>query len=121
MERYWSLRWIEQEGLRHIEASVIKPELVRLEHLPFVHRVPGLPEDLERGRRVTLDVLGMDYLELALETRLAGVSDEVDQAELMDEDEAEDAEDAEGAENAPEGTPTDVAAEASAAEPAPAN
>ncbi|MDR3770710.1 MAG: RNB domain-containing ribonuclease [Sutterella sp.] len=121
MERYWSLRWIEQEGLRHIEASVIKPELVRLEHLPFVHRVPGLPEDLERGRRVTLDVLGMDYLELALETRLSGVSDEIDQAELMDEDDAEDAEGAEGAENAPEGTAADVAAEASAAEPAPAN
>lgn len=96
MERYWSLRWIEQEGLRHIDAAVIKNELVRLEHLPFVHRVPGLPEGLERGRHVTLNILGMDYLELALETRLAGVSEEVDAADMLDEDE----EDNEGAEEA---------------------
>ena len=39
----------------------------------------------------------------------------------MDEDEAEDAEGAERAENAPEGTTADVAAEALAAEPVPAN
>lgn len=93
MERYWSLRWIEQEGLHRIEAGVIKPELVRLEHLPFVQRVPGLPETLERGRRVALDVLGMDLLELSLDTRLAGVLDGVDEDAASDEplDDAADA------------------------------
>ena len=76
MERYWSLRWIEQEKKTEVTALVVKDELVRIEGLPMMQRIPGLPE-LERGQRIRLQVLGCDYLELVLETRLIELLDVV--------------------------------------------
>ena len=76
MERYWSLRWIEQENIRRIEAIVVKGDLVRIEGLPFMQRVPGMPE-LPRGRKVVLSVLGLDYVDLVMEARLLEIRDEV--------------------------------------------
>ncbi len=72
MERYWSLRWIEQEGLKEIEAIVVKQELVRIEGLPFMQRIPGLPE-LDRGQKIRLGILAVDYIDLVLETKLLEV------------------------------------------------
>ena len=85
MERYWSLRWIEQEGLKEVEAVVVKAELVRIDGLPFMQRIPGLPE-LERGQKIRLAVLGVDYIELLIETKLLEVLDETDE---VDESEGE--------------------------------
>ena len=76
MERYWSLRWIEKEKKTEVTALVVKDELVRIEGLPMMQRIPGLPE-LERGQRIRLQVLGCDYLELVLETRLIELLDVV--------------------------------------------
>lgn len=75
MERYWSLRWIEQEKKTQVTALVVKDELVRIEGLPMMQRIPGLPE-LERGRRIRLQILGCDYIELVLETKLLEVLDD---------------------------------------------
>lgn len=87
MERYWSLRWIEQEGLKTIEAVVVKGELIRIEGLPFMQRMPGLPE-LPRGQKILLDILGVDYVDVLLEARLKEVLDETDE-EALDDVEAE--------------------------------
>ena len=87
MERYWSLRWIEQEGKTEVTALVVKDELVRIEGLPMMQRIPGLPE-LERGRRIRLQVIGCDYIELVLETRLMQVLDE--QETLQEDDVSQD-------------------------------
>ena len=76
MERYWSLRWILQEGLKEIEAIVVKGDLVRIDGLPFMQRVPGLPEDLARGRKVLLQILGCDLVDLVMDARLVRVLDE---------------------------------------------
>ncbi|MBP3439193.1 MAG: RNB domain-containing ribonuclease [Sutterella sp.] len=81
MERYWSLRWILQENLQIIEAIVVKGDLVRIEGLPFMQRVPGLPEDLERGRKVELRILGCDLVDLIMDSRLVRVLDESASAE----------------------------------------
>ncbi len=81
MDRFWSLRWIEQEGLTQIEAVVIKADLVRIEGLPLVQRIPGLPE-LERGQKVLLGVQGFDYIDVLLEARLLSVLDETDEEAL---------------------------------------
>ena len=81
MERYWSLRWILQENLQIIEAIVVKGDLVRIEGLPFMQRVPGLPEDLERGRKVELRILGCDLIDLIMDSRLVRVLDESASAE----------------------------------------
>ncbi len=69
MERYWCLRWLQQQGLRSVQASVLRDDLVRLTCAPLVTRVPGLPE-LERGQIITLDILGFDELALELDCRL---------------------------------------------------
>lgn len=69
MERYWCLRWLRQEGTSRVGATVLKGDVLRLDGLPMVTRLPGLPE-LARGQRVELDVLGLDEVDLTLEARL---------------------------------------------------
>jgi exoribonuclease-2 len=62
MEDYWCLRWLLQEGLVFTEAVVLRENLVRLEGLPLVVKVPSLPE-LGTGARVRLEVKGVDLLD----------------------------------------------------------
>jgi exoribonuclease-2 len=69
MERYWCMRWLQQQGSRIVQGSVIRDDLVRLDCAPFVTRVPALPE-LERGHAVTLEIMGYDELTLELDCRL---------------------------------------------------
>lgn len=69
MERYWCLRWLQQQGMQTVQASVLRDDLVRLDCAPFVTRIPGLPE-FERGQIITLDILGYDELGLELDCRL---------------------------------------------------
>lgn len=69
MERYWCLRWVKQEARTRLEATVLKDDLLRVDGLPFVTRLPGLPV-LPRGQRIELEVLGTDEIGLALEARL---------------------------------------------------
>jgi len=64
MERYWCLRWLLQEKVGVVTASVLRDNLVRFDELPLVTRVPSLPA-LESGARVELAVTGIDLLELA--------------------------------------------------------
>ena len=105
MERYWSLRWIEQEGLKTIEAVVVKGELIRIEGLPFMQRMPGLPE-LPRGQKILLDIFGVDYVDVLLEARLKEVLDETDE-EALDDEEAEEETSASEVEQADQQSGTD--------------
>jgi exoribonuclease II len=65
MERYWCLRWLLQEGVVMTRAEVLREELVRLERLPLVVRVPSMPA-CPPGTRVELAISGIDLLELSL-------------------------------------------------------
>ena len=65
MERYWCLRWLIQEGVDTVEAEVLREELVRIDRLPLVVRVPSLPP-LAPGKRVQLAISDIDLLELTL-------------------------------------------------------
>lgn len=65
MERYWCLRWIVQEHRTALAGRVIRENLVRLEELPLVLRVPSLPV-LEPGTAVELAVADIDFLDLTL-------------------------------------------------------
>ena len=66
METYWSLRWLQQEAVKDINGAVLRENLVRLEGLPLVLRVPSLP-DTDIGTRVRLTVKEIDLLERSLE------------------------------------------------------
>ena len=65
---------------------MVKGELIRIEGLPFMQRMPGLPE-LPRGQKILLDVLGVDYVDVLLEARLREVLNETDEEALEADDE----------------------------------
>jgi exoribonuclease-2 len=92
MERYWSLRWLRQENIRRLRATVLRGDVLRLEGLPFVTRLPGMPE-LPRGQQIELEILGGDEVDLTLQARVHGVL--AARLEDVDDDGAA----------APEGTP----------------
>ncbi|MGB7484507.1 ribonuclease catalytic domain-containing protein [Castellaniella ginsengisoli] len=69
VERYWCIRWLQQQGLKEVGAHVLRENLVRLSCAPFVTRINGLPE-FERGQEVRLDILGYDEIGLDIECRL---------------------------------------------------
>jgi len=65
LERYWALRWLLQEQVTEITATVLRENLVRLEGLPLTLRVPSLPS-LEPGANVRLAIDAVDLIECAL-------------------------------------------------------
>jgi len=70
IERFWTLRWLEQQGAGEIDAAVMKDGLVRAETLPLVFSLPGT-ESLPRGSRVRARITGTDLLTLDLHAVLA--------------------------------------------------
>jgi exoribonuclease-2 len=89
IERYWTLRYIEQNGIAELDASVIKPGLVRAETLPLVFALPGT-DTLPRGARVRARVAGMDLLTLDLHATLAATAATPATGAARDVDEDED-------------------------------
>ena len=87
MERYWCLRWLDQNAVRRCRATVLRGDVLRLDGLPLVVRVPGVPA-LPRGRCVELELLGHDLLDLSLEARLLRVLDASNEQGLDEEDAA---------------------------------
>ncbi len=63
IERFWTLRWLEQNAVTEIDAAVMKDGLVRAETLPLVLRATGT-ESLPRGTRVRVRITGSDLLTL---------------------------------------------------------
>ncbi|MGB9094289.1 MAG: RNB domain-containing ribonuclease [Gallionella sp.] len=77
MERYWCLRWLQQEKSEEVAATVLRENLVKLDNIPLVFKVPSLPE-LPAGARVRLAVVAIDLLDLNLQSRfIAPIEDTV--------------------------------------------
>lgn len=66
MERYWCLRWLQQQQISETTGQVLKEDLVRLGNAPFVTRLSGLPE-LARGQQIALKINTFDELNLELQ------------------------------------------------------
>ncbi len=94
MERFWTLQYLQQQGIQEIEGSVFREGLVRADTLPLVLGVMGT-QDLPRGARVrvrlgaidliTLDVAGtvverLDAIDTGAPTDAAAGEDEDDEA-----------------------------------------
>lgn len=73
MEHYWCLRWLQQESLQEIRASVIRDHLVRIDSLPMVVRLPDLPP-LAAETPVRVGIARIDLLAATVECRFAGMA-----------------------------------------------
>jgi exoribonuclease-2 len=70
MERYWCLRWVAQKPGMRYDAVVVRDELVRLASAPLYFRMPELPAlQLAAGRRIVVDLVAQDELELSVAAR----------------------------------------------------
>ncbi|MEJ8835089.1 ribonuclease catalytic domain-containing protein [Ramlibacter sp. AN1133] len=63
MERYWTLKYLQNNGVRELEATVFKEGLARADTLPLVLPVLGTA-DLPRGARVRLRLGEIDLITL---------------------------------------------------------
>ena len=89
MERYWCLRWLQQHDIAEIEATVRREQLVKLDHLPLLLRVPSVHADLAPGKRLRLAIESIDLLGPEVSCRYLSVLDEVLPEEAVEEEEAQ--------------------------------
>jgi exoribonuclease-2 len=86
MERYWCLRWLQQEGIGETTARVVRESLLRLERLPLFLRCPSVPA-CDPRTRVSVTVSGIDLLTVEAQCRYVTTVGEAEDAEGF-EDEA---------------------------------
>ncbi len=110
MERYWTLKYVQQHGLEVIEATLFKENLVRADNVPLVLGVLGA-KDLPRGCRVRVKLGHIDFVTLDV---TGTIVDRIDgDATVTDPTEADDEEDGVAA------GPIAIAVDLNEAEPGP--
>jgi len=75
IERYWTLKYLGQQNITELDATVMKDGLVRADALPLVFRAVGC-EALPRGAPVRVKLTGVDLLTLDLHASLLARRDE---------------------------------------------
>lgn len=88
MERYWTLKYIQQHGLGELEATVFKEGLARADALPLVLPVLGA-QDLPRGSRVRVRLGAIDLITLDVNGTVVERLDVTPDAEVSAEDDSE--------------------------------
>jgi len=92
LERFWTLRWLEQNGVQELDAAVMKDGLVRADTLPLVFRATGC-ENLPRATPVRVRITGVDLLTLEAWGQLVEVrstTESLSDGEASSADEGED-------------------------------
>ena len=89
MERFWTLRYLEQQGIDELVGTVFKEGLVRADDLPLVLPVLGGGE-LPRGARVRVKLGDIDVITLDVKGTVIERLDVVPAPLGADEEEAED-------------------------------
>lgn len=85
MERYWCLRWLQQHDVAEINATVRREQLVKLDHLPLMVRVPSVPVDSTPGQRLRMAVERIDLLAPELTLRFLAAIDPVVPTEALED------------------------------------
>lgn len=75
MERYWCLRWLQQENVADTGAVVLRENLVRIDRIPLVGRIHSLPET-PANACVKLSIGNIDLLDLNFEARFIAATGE---------------------------------------------
>ncbi|QVL45364.1 MAG: RNB domain-containing ribonuclease [Methylophilaceae bacterium] len=92
MERYWCLQYLIQEQLTEVTATVWRENLVRIDGLFFIAKVPSLPE-LKIGTKVALEIKHIDTLLMELNSKfkhvVAEVEADLEKEAVVDEVESE--------------------------------
>jgi exoribonuclease II len=88
IERFWTLRWLQQNGTTELTATVMKEGLVRADDLPLVFKALGC-EPLPRGSHVKVRITGLDEMTLDVHATLV---ERLDEAAAADEAEGDDEE-----------------------------
>ncbi|MCF7520935.1 RNB domain-containing ribonuclease [Neisseria sp. ZJ106] len=60
MESYWSLVYLQQQGIKELTATILKEDLVRIEGLPLTARATGIPFDALPKSQVLLNITELD-------------------------------------------------------------
>ena len=83
MERYWCLQYLLQEKLIEITATVWRENLVRIDGMFYITKVPSLPE-LKVGTKVLLEIKHIDTLLMELNCKFkSAVEAKIGEAELV--------------------------------------
>lgn len=69
IERYWCLRYIQQNAITRTTATVLRDELIRFADLPLVVPIAGLI-NVDKGTLVEVDILSIDLYNLTIECRI---------------------------------------------------
>lgn len=85
MERYWCLRWLQQHNVVDVNATVRREQLVKLDHLPLMVKVPSVPADLPAGQRLRLAVESLDLLAPEVSLRFVALIDQAVPAEALED------------------------------------
>ena len=88
MDRYWTMRYVQQQGLSELTATVMKDGLVRAEDIPLVLDVAGTAS-LPRGARVKVRLGEMDLLMLEVSGTLVERLDVVVSSPESEDDDEE--------------------------------
>ena len=87
IERYWTLRHLQQQGITQLTATVIKDDLVRCDDLPLVMQAVGA-QGLARGAHVRVKLGAIDEITLSVTGTVTERLDQPAEA-AMDEDDLE--------------------------------
>ena len=96
IERFWTLRWLQQNEVTELDAAVLKDGLVRADTLPLVFKAMGC-EPLPRNTRVRVRITGMDLLTLDLHASLMARLDDLSNPASTAVDDSADEDDAQAA------------------------
>jgi exoribonuclease-2 len=90
MERFWILKYVQQQSISEIEATLFKDNLVRADHLPLVLPVMGA-QGLPRGARVLVKLGDIDLVSLDIHgTVLERLDTETDKPNAEADEELDD-------------------------------
>ena len=76
MDRFWSLVFLKQKQPENLKAVVFRENLVRLLDFPLFPKVFNLPNGLEIGTKLLLNIESLDFIELNLNARFVGFCNE---------------------------------------------
>ncbi len=90
MERYWTLKYLQQNNITELNATLFKENMVRADDLPLVLPVMGA-NNLERGSKVTvklgdINLMTLDISGTILDVRIAAHTGDMDLGEAADDD-----------------------------------